>query len=169
MKVKGKILYNNYNSSQIRSDQSLSRVRLFATPWIAALQASLSIINSRSWLRLRSIESSYFNLVINSQHKKRFLLLAMRSQWEQTYSFTVKQTNKPKTANWAKYIKLLLLEVSLEDQSAGLWSLWKDTVSYNPPVSLYGWRVEKSIEQAEWSHWVGNQETEIRDQHGQGS
>ena len=31
---------------QIRSDQSLSRVRLFATPWIAARQASLSITNS---------------------------------------------------------------------------------------------------------------------------
>ena len=36
---------------QIRSDQSLSRVRLFATPWIAARQASLSITNSHS-LRL---------------------------------------------------------------------------------------------------------------------
>ena len=35
-------------SDQIRSDQSLSRVRLFATPWIAARQASLSITNSRS-------------------------------------------------------------------------------------------------------------------------
>ena len=43
--------------SQIRSDQSLSRVRLFATPWIAARQASLSITISRSSLRLRSIES----------------------------------------------------------------------------------------------------------------
>ena len=42
---------------QIRSDQSLSRVRLFATPWIAALRASLSITNSRSSLRLTSIES----------------------------------------------------------------------------------------------------------------
>ena len=42
---------------QIRSDQSLSRVRLFATPWIAARQASLSITNSRSSLRLTSIES----------------------------------------------------------------------------------------------------------------
>ena len=37
--------------------QSLSRVPLFATPWIAALQASLSKINSRSSLRLTSIES----------------------------------------------------------------------------------------------------------------
>ena len=36
---------------------SLSRVRLFATPWIAARQASLSITNSRSSLKLTSIES----------------------------------------------------------------------------------------------------------------
>ena len=41
----------------IRSDQSLSRVRLLATPWIAARQASLSITNSQSSLRLTSIES----------------------------------------------------------------------------------------------------------------
>ena len=41
----------------IRSDQSLSRVWLFATPWIAAHQASLSITNSQSSLRLMSIES----------------------------------------------------------------------------------------------------------------
>ena len=39
------------------SIQSLSRVRLFATPWIAARLASLSITNSRSSLRLTSIES----------------------------------------------------------------------------------------------------------------
>ena len=43
--------------NQIRSDQSLSRVRLFATPWIAARQASLSITNSRSSPRLTFIES----------------------------------------------------------------------------------------------------------------
>ena len=37
--------------------QSLSRVWFFATPWIPACQASLSITNSRSSLRLTSIES----------------------------------------------------------------------------------------------------------------
>ena len=37
--------------------QWLSRVRLFATPWIAACQTSLSIINTRSLLKLMSIES----------------------------------------------------------------------------------------------------------------
>ena len=42
---------------QIRPDQSLSRVRLFATSWIAARQASLSSTNSQSSLRLTSIES----------------------------------------------------------------------------------------------------------------
>ena len=41
----------------LSSVQSLSRVRLFATPWIAARQASLSITNSQSSLRLASIES----------------------------------------------------------------------------------------------------------------
>ena len=42
---------------QFSSVQSLSRVRLFATPWIAACQASLSITNSQSSLKLMSIES----------------------------------------------------------------------------------------------------------------
>ena len=44
-------------SDQIRSDQWLSCVWLFATPWIAAHQASLSITNSRSSLRPTCIES----------------------------------------------------------------------------------------------------------------
>ena len=39
------------------SVQLLSRVRLFATPWIEARQASLSITNSQSSLKLTSIES----------------------------------------------------------------------------------------------------------------
>ena len=41
----------------ISSVPSLSRVWLFATPWIAACQASLFITNSQSSLRLASIES----------------------------------------------------------------------------------------------------------------
>ena len=45
------------------SVQALSRVQLFATPWIAAHQASLSITNSWSLPKLMSIES-----VIPSSH-----------------------------------------------------------------------------------------------------
>ena len=48
---------------QFSSVQSLSRVRLFATPWTAAHQASLSITNSQSSLQLTSIE-----LVMPSSH-----------------------------------------------------------------------------------------------------
>ena len=42
---------------KISSVQLLSHVRLFATPWIAARQASLSITNSWNLLKLMSIES----------------------------------------------------------------------------------------------------------------
>ena len=45
------------------SVQLLSCVRLFATPWTAARQASLSITNSQSFLKLMSIE-----LVMPSNH-----------------------------------------------------------------------------------------------------
>ena len=41
----------------VESVQSLSCVRLFATPWTAARQAPLSITNSRTLLKLMSIES----------------------------------------------------------------------------------------------------------------
>ena len=52
-----------YISIQFSSVQSLSCVRLFATPWIVARQASLSITNSWSSLKLTSIE-----LVMPSSH-----------------------------------------------------------------------------------------------------
>ena len=48
---------------QFSSVHSLSRVPLFVTPWTAACQASLSITNSQSLLKLMSIE-----LVVPSNH-----------------------------------------------------------------------------------------------------
>ena len=48
---------------QFSSVQSLIRVRLFVTPWTAARQASLTITNSQSLLKLMSIE-----LVMPSNH-----------------------------------------------------------------------------------------------------
>ena len=56
------ILISNI-SIHFSSVQSLSRVHIFVTPWIAARQASLSITNSRSSLRLTCIE-----LVMPSSH-----------------------------------------------------------------------------------------------------
>ena len=49
--------YYSLQFSSVQFSRSVSRVRLFATPWITACQASLSITNSRSSLRLMSIES----------------------------------------------------------------------------------------------------------------
>ena len=67
----------NFNSTSITwtlsSVQLLRHVQLFVTPWIAARQASLSITNSQSSLRLMSIES-----VMPSSHLilcRPFLLL----------------------------------------------------------------------------------------------
>ena len=47
----------NIKSVQFSSVQSLSHVRLFVIPWTAACQACLSITNSRSLLKLMSIET----------------------------------------------------------------------------------------------------------------
>ena len=86
-------------SVQFGSVQSLSRVRLFATPWIAARQASLSIASSWSLLKLMSIE-----LVMPSNHlilgRPLLLLpsvfpsirvfsseLALRIRWPKYWSF----------------------------------------------------------------------------------
>ena len=83
------------------SVQSLSHVRLFVTPWIAARQASLSITNSWSSLRLTSIES-----VLPSNHLilcRPLLLLppippsirvfsnesALHMRWPKYWSFSV--------------------------------------------------------------------------------
>ena len=57
------VIVRLYNVSQFSSVQLLSCVRLFATAWIAARQASLSITNSRSLFKLVSIE-----LVMPSNH-----------------------------------------------------------------------------------------------------
>ena len=82
------------------SVQSLSSVRLFATPWITARQASLSITNSRSSFKLMSIKS-----VMPSSHLilcRPFLLLppippsirlfsnesTLRMRWPKYWSFS---------------------------------------------------------------------------------
>ena len=58
-----KITANEATDKGFSSVQSLSHVRLFVTPWTSAHQASLSITNSQSLLKLMSIES-----VIPSNH-----------------------------------------------------------------------------------------------------
>jgi len=63
---KGKEMHLYWYTLQFSSAQLLSRVRLFSTPWIEARQASLSFTNSRSSLKLTSIESvmQYSHLIL---------------------------------------------------------------------------------------------------------
>ena len=59
-----KTMSYHYISLQFNSVQSLSRVQLFATPWTAARQASLSITNSRS--SLKRLSSQWCHPAISS-------------------------------------------------------------------------------------------------------
>ena len=91
-----------YVYPQFSSVQSLSRVWLFATPWITACHASLSITNSQSSLKLMCIKS-----VMPSSHLilcRPFLLLTptppsirvfsnesvLRIRWPKDWSFSFK-------------------------------------------------------------------------------
>ena len=90
------------------SFQSFSRVRLFATPWTAACQASLSITNSRSLLKLISFESvmpsSHLILCCNLLllpsifpsirvfSDKSVLCIRWPKYW--SFSFTISSTNE---------------------------------------------------------------------------
>ena len=63
LKLMSIVLMKSFNHLILCSVQSFSHVRLFATPWTAARQASLSITNSWSMLKLMSIK-----LVMPSNH-----------------------------------------------------------------------------------------------------
>ena len=77
----------------ISSVQSFSRVQLFVTPWSAACQASLSITNSQSLLKLISIESvkPYNHLILSSPSLPAFNL----SQHQSLFQRVSVQTTSP--------------------------------------------------------------------------
>ena len=91
---------------QFSSVQSLSHVRLFATPWTAARQTSLSITSSQSLLKLMSIESVMpFNHLILCHplllppsifpsirvfSNESVLLI----RWPKSFSFSISPSNK---------------------------------------------------------------------------
>ena len=125
--------------SVLCSVQSLSRVWLFVTPWIAARQAFLSITNSQSSLRLASIES-----VMPSSHLilcHPLLLLppippsirvfsnesTLRMRWPRYWSFSFsiipsKEIPKKSPSEWTGWISL---------QSKGLSRVFSNTTVQN--------------------------------------
>ena len=113
------------------SDQLLSHVQLFATPWSAARQASLSITNSRSLLKLMSIES-----VMPSNHlilchpllflpsifpnikvfsNESVLCIMWPKYWTFSFSFSISLSNE--------YWRLISFRIDWFDLLAVQWTL----------------------------------------------
>ena len=89
------MMFNQTQISQCSSVQSLSHVRLFATPCIAARQVSLSITNSWSSLKLMLIES-----VITSSH---FILLSPSVPASNASQHRVFSNESTLHMRWPKY------------------------------------------------------------------
>ena len=109
---------------QFSSVQSLSHVGLFATPWISACQASLSITNSRSSTKLMCIE-----LVMPSSHLILCCpLLLLPPIPPSIRVFSNKSTLR---VRWPKYWSFSL-SISPSNEHPGL-------VSFRMDWSLLGW------------------------------
>ena len=96
----------------------LSHVQLFANPWTAACQASLSITNSQSLLKLRSIESVMpSNHLILSQP-----LLFLPSVFSSIWGFSNESVLR---IRWPKYWSFIF-SISPSNEYSGLISFRKD-------------------------------------------
>ena len=121
------------SATTFSSVQSLSHVRLFATPWIAARQASLSITNSRSSLRLMSIK-----LVVPSSHLVLcHLLLLLLSIFP---SIRVFSNESALLIRWPKYWSFSF-KICPSNEHPGLISLRMDWLNLQLKFNWdYYWR-----------------------------
>ena len=102
------------------SIESFSRVRLFVTPWITALQASLSITNSWSLLRLMSIES-----VMPSNHL--ILYQSLHLLPSKFPSIRVFSNESVLCIRWPKYWSFgfsISSPMNIQDRSPLEWTGW---------------------------------------------
>ena len=103
---------------QFSSVQLLSRVQLFETPWITAHQASLSITNSRSLLKLMCIESlmpsnDLSSVVPFSSHFQSF---PESGSFQMSQFFTV--------VSWIIGVLSSVLPMNIQDWSPLGWTGW---------------------------------------------
>ena len=145
----------------ISSVQSLSHVQLFATPWITARQASLSITNSRTLLKLMSIES-----VMPSSHLilcRPLLLLpptpssirvfssesTLRMRWPKywSFSFSISPSNEHPELICFRMDWLDLLAVQGTQESSPtprFKSINSSALSFlHSPTHIHTWPLEK--------------------------
>ena len=165
----------------LSSVQSLSRVQLFATPWTAARQASLSICNSQNLLKFMSIES-----VMPSNHLILFhpllLLLsifpsirvffkesALQIRWPKdwSFSFNISPSNEyPGLISFRKdWLDLLAVQGTLKSllqhhssKASILWCSAFFMVQLSHPCLLptQNWKGGRTIKDLEntWVHSV---------------
>ena len=101
--------------SQFSSVQSVSHVQLFATPWTEACQASLSITNSQSLLKLMSVELVPFNHLILCH-----LLLLLSSVFPSIRVFSYESVL---CIRWPKYFSFSFsFSISPSNECSGLIS-----------------------------------------------
>ena len=120
------------------SVQSLSRVQLFVTPWTAACQASLSITNSQSWLKLMSIES-----VMPSNHLILCRPLLLPSIFPSIRVFSNESVLR---IRWPKYWSFSF-SISPCSEYSGFSSFRMD--SFDLLAIQEGW-LEGSVDQTSW-------------------
>ena len=145
---------------QFSSVQSLSHVQLFATPWTAACQASLSITNSQSLLKLMSIES-----VMPSNH---FILCRPLLLPPSIFlSITVFSNESALRIWWPKYWSFSF-SISPSNEYSGLISFRMDWLDPRSIVPETGHRLINVCfwNSSRWlrcmvkfeNHWYGNEE-----------
>ena len=117
------------NIYQFSSVQSLSYVQLFATPWTEAHQASLSITNSQSLLKLMSIE---FVMPPNISSCHPLLLLSV------FLSIRVFSNELAFPVRWPKYWSFSI-SISPSNEYSGLISFRIDW--FNPTLDLINHRL----------------------------
>jgi len=104
----------------LRSVQSLSRVRFFATPWTAAHQAFLSITNSQSLLKLMSIQS-----VMPSNHLiLRHPLLFLPSIFPSIRVFSLVTSSHQEGKSIGVSASASVLPVNIQDWFPFGWTGW---------------------------------------------
>ena len=111
-------------SLQFRSVQLLSHVWLFETPWTAACQASLSITNSWSILKLMSIE-----LVMPSNHFIRCCPLLFRQSFPVSGSFLRSQFFISGGQSTGVSASVSVLPKNIQDWSPLGWTGWISLLS----------------------------------------
>ena len=105
--------------AQFNSVQSLSRVWLFATPWTAAHQASLSITNTQSLLKLMSIES-----VMPSNHLTLCPLLLLPSVFPSIRVFSNESALRIRWWSIGVSASASVLPINIQDWFPLRWTGW---------------------------------------------